>query len=155
MIQKLIYALLILQPIILSGIISLVGGNYGKSSRQWYQKLKKSKATPPPLVFPIAWSILYILLGISSFLVYKKTGYIESLNLFEIQLFFNLIWPIIFFTYKKPAIALVNIIILLIVTGFLMYQFYNIEKISFYLLIPYAAWLLFATYMNIMIVIKN
>jgi translocator protein len=149
------YIFLILQPIVLSAIISAAGNNYGKGSRIWYNSLNKSKATPPAIVFPIVWSILYILLGVSSFLIYQKTKNINSLSLFEAQLFFNLLWPILFFTYKKPVWALVNIIILLVITGFMLYQFFMIKPLAFYLLIPYAIWLIYATYLNIVIVAKN
>lgn len=149
------YIFLILQPIVLSGIISAAGNSYGKGSRIWYNSLQKSKATPPPLVFPIAWSILYVLLGISSFLIYQKTKNLGSLNLFEVQLFFNLLWPVVFFTYKKPVIALVNILILLVLTAIMLYQFFMIRPVAFYILIPYALWLIFATYLNVVIVAKN
>ena len=149
------YIFLILQPIVLSGIISTAGNSYGKGSRIWYNSLQKSKATPPPIVFPIAWSILYVLLGISSFLIYQKTKNLGSLNLFEVQLFFNLLWPVVFFTYKKPVIALVNILILLVLTGIMLYQFFIIRPVAFYILIPYALWLIFATYLNVVIVAKN
>ena len=149
------YIFLILQPIVLSGIISAAGNSYGNGSRIWYNSLQKSKATPPPIVFPIAWSILYVLLGISSFLIYQKTKNLGSLNLFEVQLFFNLLWPVVFFTYKKPVIALVNILILLVLTGIMLYQFFMIRPVAFYILIPYALWLIFATYLNVVIVAKN
>ena len=149
------YIFLILQPIVLSGIISAAGNSYGKGSRIWYNSLQKSKATPPPIVFPIAWSILYVLLGISSFLIYQKTKNLGSLNLFEVQLFFNLLWPVVFFTYKKPVIALVNILILLVLTSIMLYQFFMIRPVAFYILIPYALWLIFATYLNVVIVAKN
>ena len=129
----------------------------------WYKNLKKSKLTPPDYVFGIVWSFLYILMFIAFLLVVlemKKPDYDKNLiNLsvvfFLIQLFFNLSWTTLFFSLKKPKLALFDIALTIIFTGITIYYFYQVNYIAAYLLIPYFLWISFASYLNLYIVIKN
>ena len=124
----------------------------------WYKKLKKAPWTPPPYVFGIVWTILYILMAISIYLVWsnkKCYPYCEELNIFFLQLFLNIIWTTIFFKFKMPFLAFIDIILLLLVVGNTYKKFYKIDKLSAYLLIPYLLWLLVAFTLNGYIIVMN
>ena len=125
---------------------------------EWYKKLKKAPWTPPSKVFGIVWSILYILLFISFFLVWndkKCFPYCNALTFFLIQLVLNLSWTTIFFKFKKPIIALVSIILIILFTLLTFKLFIKINKTAAYLLIPYISWLLLASSLNLYIVLYN
>lgn len=124
----------------------------------WYKKINKSSLTPPSWVFGTVWPILYILMFISLSLVWNNKRcfpYCNSLTYFFIQLFFNLIWTSLFFYYKKPVYALVDIILVIIFTAITYHKFLKYNKLAAYLLIPYLLWLCFASYLNLFIVLNN
>lgn len=124
----------------------------------WYKKLKKAPWTPPSKVFGIVWSILYTLLFISFFLVWndkKCFPYCNALTFFLIQLVLNLSWTTIFFKFKKPILALVSIILIILFTLITFRLFIKVNKIAAYLLVPYIAWLLLAGSLNLYIVLYN
>lgn len=101
-------------------------------------------------VFPIVWSILYILMGISSYIVRDDK---ELMNIYKVNLGINILWPIIFFSLKLRVLAFFWILILILVVGYMIYRFYNKNKISAYLLIPYILWLVFASVLNLIEII--
>ena len=146
--QKLLY---ILTPLIGGSIVGLI---INKSID--YNYLVNPPLSPPSYLFPIVWSILYILIGISYY-IYRKNNNDDSLTikLYYIQLILNYLWSIIFFTLKLRTLAVIWIIILAITIIYLMIRFYKEERASFYLFIPYILWVLFATYLNIGIVVLN
>ncbi len=120
-----------------------------------YNDMIKPPFSPIPIVFPIAWSILYLLIGISYYLLKKeKDTKLESI-IYYLQLFFNFTWPIIYFVFNFQILSIIWIIILLFLTIFMTYLFYQKNKLSAYLLIPYILWLIFATYLNIGTTILN
>ena len=124
----------------------------------WYKKLKKAPWTPPSKVFGIVWSILYTLLFISFFLVWndkKCFPYCNALTFFLIQLALNLSWTTVFFKFKKPRLALVSIILIILFTLLTFRLFIKVNKIAAYLLLPYIAWLLLASSLNLYIVLYN
>ena len=139
-------------PLMLAFTISMLIPNFG----DYYDSLKKPFALDSK-VFIIAWSILYVLMGISAYLVdnSNKENIKSSLLLYYLQLFVNLMWPIVFFWLKKTLLALGIIILLTLMVAVLIIKFFKIKKISAYLLIPYLLWLLFATYLNLQIFIYN
>jgi len=137
-------------PLILGGIISFL-----ISDSIDYQILNKPPLAPPKILFPIAWSIIYLLMGIA-YKLYKDKS-IDNLgdNIYYFQLIVNLLWSIIFFVLKARFIAVLWIILLdiLIIINMIIFKKYNIK--SFYLYIPYIIWCLFATYLTIGIFILN
>jgi len=153
--------LLLLQPLIGSGITTLCGANLNNKNKKWYQSLRQSPLTPPNIVFPIVWITLYILMGIASVLVYQKFKgqpqkfFLSFLLVFEIQLVFNYLWSVFFFKYKNPKAAMITIIFLLIFILILLFQTFQIDYWAFALLIPYALWVGFASYLNGYILEKN
>lgn len=146
--QKLLY---ILTPLIGGSIVGLI---INKSID--YNYLVNPPLSPPSYLFPIVWSILYLLIGISYY-IYRKNNNDNPLTikLYYIQLILNYLWSIIFFTLKLRTLAVIWIIVLAITIIYLMIRFYKEERTSFYLFIPYILWLLFATYLNIGIVVLN
>lgn len=146
--QKLLY---ILTPLIGGSIVGLI---INKSID--YNYLVNPPLSPPSYLFPIVWNVLYLLIGISYY-IYRKNNNDNpiTIKLYYIQLILNYLWSIIFFTLKLRTLAVIWIIVLAITIIYLMIRFYKEERTSFYLLIPYILWVLFATYLNIGIVVLN
>ena len=101
----------------------------------------------PRWIFPIAWSILYVLMGISSYFISDNKN---LLNIYKINLIVNLLWPIIFFLFKLKVLAFFWILILILIVGYMIYKFYQENKLSSYLLIPYILWLVFTSVLNLL-----
>ena len=148
MIKRIIYSL---APVIGGAIVGLIISGYMD-----YQDIIKPPLSPPSLVFPIVWTILYILMGISYFLATKDDGNSKELDqIYLLQLLVNFLWPIIFFVLKMYFTAFLWIILLLILVVVMIKELLKNNKISGYLQIPYLIWLLFATYLNLGITILN
>ncbi len=133
--------------------LALVLGGLASSNTStdiWYQSLLKSELNPPGYVFGIVWPILYLLMSVSAYRTFKVTK-----NLFLLQLFFNTIWSWLFFSFHMPVIALLNIWLLIFLNIKLLFQMIKIDKISGIIYIPYVVWLVFASYLNLFIVINN
>jgi len=138
----------ILLPIILGSIVGILISSYMN-----YEMLIKPPFAPSAILFPIVWSVIYILMGIAYYLYRKNTDDINYV--YYIQLIVNLLWSIIFFVFKLRFIAVLWIILLDILIILTMKQFNKYNKISTYLFIPYLLWCLFATYLTIGIYILN
>lgn len=133
-------AAFILIPIVLGGIVGLLtvkGSNIDSIIPAW--------------IFPVVWTVLYTLMGISSYMVYMDTGYIPKIYI--IQLVINYSWVFIFFTFKNFMLAFIVIILLVILVGLMIKKFLSINKIAGYLQIPYFIWLIIAGYLNLMFII--
>lgn len=128
-----------------------------KNSMNVYNNVARPALAPPPIVFPIVWSILYLLMGISSYLIYEsKSIYKEkSLYVYYIQLILNFTWPFVFFSGKMFLVAF---FILLLLWGMVIWMtglFYKVKPVAAYLQIPYLIWLGFAAYLNLSIGFLN
>lgn len=133
----------ILLPLIVGGITSII-----ISPSMDYDKVIQPPLSPPKIVFPIAWTILYFLIGLSYYL-YEKDYKNKIKKLYIIHLILNYTWTILFFSLKLRGLAIIWIISIIITLIFIMLEYYKTKKISFYMLIPYLIWLIFATYLNI------
>lgn len=148
MIKRIIYSLL---PIIGGVIVGLITSGYMD-----YKNMVKPPLSPPSIVFPIVWTILYILMGISYFLATKDNENNKELDqIYLLQLLVNFLWPIIFFVLRMYFTAFFWIILLLILVISMIKELLKNNKISGCLQIPYLIWLLFATYLNIGIFLLN
>lgn len=107
----------------------------------------------PGILFPIVWSILYLLMSISLYIVIDKNR--KSLIIYSIQLIINSLWTLIFFGFGAYLLAFIWIILLLIAIVIMIAKFYNIDKKAAYLNIPYLLWVLFAAYLNLGIYLLN
>ena len=126
------------------------------SSNINYVSLIKPPLAPPSWLFPVVWIILYILMGISYLLFKKKNKYLGIENIiYYLQLLFNLLWSVIFFTFNLKFLSCVWIFILDILVIEMIILFYKKSKISAILNIPYLCWILFATYLTIGIFLLN
>ena len=120
-----------------------------------YEDIIKPPLSPPGFLFPIVWTILFILMGISIARVMDKTDDKSLLILYFTQLIINALWTPIFFGLKAYLFAFIWILILLGLVIYLTIRFYHIDKVSSYLLIPYIIWLVFAGYLNLGVYILN
>ena len=103
----------------------------------------------PTWIFPVVWTILYILMGISSYLIYEVTNNIPKIYI--IQLIFNLFWSFIFFTFNFKLLAFFWIMFLIILVIIMIKEFLSKNKLSGYLQIPYLIWLFVAAIINLII----
>ncbi len=148
MIKRIIYSLL---PIVGGSLVGLIISGYMN-----YGDMVKPPLSPPSYIFPIVWTILYILMGVSYFIATKDKENDKDLNqIYLLQLFVNLFWPIIFFVLKMYFTAFFWIILLIILVIIMIKELLKNNKISGCLQIPYLIWLLFATYLNIGIFLLN
>ena len=139
--------------VIIFVLITLVVGSLASSSTgtdPWYQSLTKSELNPPGYVFGIVWPILYLLMGITAW----RTFYTIK-NLFYIQLFFNAIWSWLFFSFHLPVISLIDIWLLIFINIKILFMILKQDKIAAFLYTPNIVWLLFASYLNLFIVLNN
>ena len=148
--EKIFHFFQIFSPLILGSLVGFVIKDFMD-----YSSLNQPPFAPPGIVFPIAWTVLYLLMGISYYF-YRKTAKNSTLiTLYYIQLFLNLTWTFIFFVFKMHFLAIVWILVIILLVFYLIKQFWNIKKESAYLLIPYLLWLLFAMYLTIGIFLLN
>ena len=146
-----IYIKAIAIPVIIGGIIGLIISPFID-----YNSLAKPPLSPPSMLFPIIWTILYILMGVSYGIL--KSNNLTNANIDQIyylQLFFNALWSIIFFILKWRLLAAIWIIILAVLVLIMIIRFFNKNKVAGLLQIPYLLWTIFATYLNIGVYLLN
>ena len=151
-------ALNIIIPILVCFLVGFSASYFQADAiKNWYPTLIKPAVTPPNIVFPIAWSIIYVCMGLSIGLLINST--IERrrffVKAFIFQLFFNFTWSISFFYIQNPLIGFINILLLDIFVINYTLKSYQVNKASSILFIPYVIWLLFATYLNGYILMYN
>lgn len=125
----------------------------------WYRTLKKPAFTPPDIAFPIAWTVLYILIATSAYLVWQKRNATRAFKtavvIYALQLFFNFCWSIIFFGLHQILLGLIIIISLLVLIILNISWFNRFSKAAAWLLVPYLLWVGFAALLNLSIYIFN
>lgn len=145
------YAVSVLIPVVLGALAGLLISGFMD-----YNALKKPVLAPPPLLFPVAWSILYVLMGVAHGILQDKQLTDTNTNaVYYAQLAVNLLWPVFFFIFKWRLFALIWIIVLAALVIITAVRFYRKDNTAGLLLLPYAAWTVFATYLNLGIVILN
>ena len=150
-IEVLIISVLI--PLLVGSVSSLLSGNM----RNMYKTIKQPPLSPPAIVFPIVWTILYILMGVASYFIFNSISEhrTKALKIYKISLIFNFFWSIIFFGIAYYLLAFVWLIVLIYIIINMMIVFYRIKPLAAYLLIPYLVWCLFAAYLNFGVYILN
>lgn len=111
----------------------------------WYVTVVKPSFSPPNWLFAPVWTTLFILMGIALYRIWTRNG---SIKLFMAHLVANGAWSVLFFGFRSPLLGLIDIVILLAMIGILIVQFYRLDRPAAYLLLPYAAWVTFATVLN-------
>ncbi|MGI6201672.1 MAG: TspO/MBR family protein [Christensenellales bacterium] len=139
----------------LTGLVSaLLGGN----SSAYYAQLVRPPLSPPSWLFPVAWTLLYVLLGVAAYRVYRaepSAGRRRALGLYALQLGVNFLWNPAFFGLHNPALGLAVILVLDLFVVLTIARFARVDRCAAWLLAPYLLWLLYATYLNIGIVLLN
>lgn len=140
---------------IIGGLSALFAGDI----KNIYTHLSLPPLSPPNYLFGIVWPVLYALIAISGYLIYRssysKHDKTMNYSLFGIQLFLNFIWSIVFFNNLQYWIGVIIIVILDIIVLLCVTNFYKSSKLAAYLLIPYFIWILFATYLSIGVAVLN
>jgi tryptophan-rich sensory protein len=142
------------------GISLFIGGLAGfftRNSMSLYQTLEKPPLSPPGWIFPIVWTILYILMGISAYIIYESQDPMRdnALKIYSAQLVINFTWSIVFFLMQNYWLAFAILVILWILIIMMIVQFYQINKTAGLLQVPYLLWVTFAGYLNLMIALSN
>ena len=142
--------------IIIPIAVGIIGSLLGNSS-MGFESINKPSFTPPGIIFPIVWTILYILMGISSYLIYISSNKdkTNSLRIYALQLIVNMLWTFFFFNLKWYLFSFIWIILLIVMVSTMIYKFFKINKTAGYLQIPYLIWLIFAAILNFSIYILN
>ena len=142
-------------PLIAGG----VAGFISKNSMSAFAALNKPPLSPPGWLFPVVWTILYLLMGIASYLILtsdapqKDIG--NALKLYGLQLFFNFLWPFLFFQLELYFFAFIWLVALWLLILATIISFSRISKPTAYLMVPYLLWVTFAGYLNLGIAILN
>ena len=143
----------ILIPLGVGALSALLSGNIMNN----YQSMAQPPLSPPGWIFPIVWAILYILMGISSWLIYTSDSFYRksALQVYALQLVVNFFWTIIFFNLQMYLFAFIWLLFLLVLIIVMIIAFYRINKTAAYLLIPYLLWVCFAGYLNFGVYLLN
>ncbi len=150
--KKLLVCVLI--PLLVGGLSALIT----MGSMENFSALNKPPLSPPGWLFPVVWTILFVLMGIASYIVLERGSFAETrtaLFFYGVQLFFNFFWSIFFFNFELYYFSflwLLALWVLIIITAVL---FFRISKPAGYLMIPYILWVTFAGYLNLGIAILN
>ena len=141
----------------LVGLLSaVITGNIGDT----YKSFEQPPLSPPGIIFPIVWVILYGLMGVASYIIFeeirdRREEQKQALTFYGLQLAVNFIWPIVFFKFEAYTAAVFVIFILLVLVIITAAKFKALGKTAFWFLVPYIVWLLFATYLNIGVAVLN
>lgn len=140
----------------LTGALSaLISGN----SWSFYSTLAKPPFSPPGAVFPIVWTILYALMGVSAYMISasdaKERHKKSALKIYGIQLAVNALWSILFFRFRLIGIAAADLSLLVVLVIIMLIRFGRIKPAAAYINIPYLIWTLFALYLNVGVLLLN
>ncbi len=139
------FIIFLLIPLAVGGLSAILSGDMSL-----YGRINQPAFAPPAILFPIVWTILYLLMGVSSYIIYLSNSPEKetALTTYGIQLFFNFFWSIIFFGFGQYLAAFLWLVVLVILIAIMIYQFYQISPFAAYLQIPYLIWCLFASVLN-------
>lgn len=153
--QKINWHLLIIS-ILVPNITGLLIGFFTNSSVNYYNLILPDFA-PKPWVFPLVWTVLYTLMGLSYYLVFisHNKSRKSALNIYKIQLIVNYFWSILFFVFNLQLVSFFWSILLIILVTIMIIRFFFINKTATYIQIPYLLWLMFATALNLSIYFLN
>ena len=146
-----IYLRSILIPVIVGAIVGFITSNFMN-----YSSLIQPPLAPPAILFPIVWSILYVLMGVSYGILQSNSLVDSSINsIYYGQLFVNALWSIFFFVFKWRLFAFLWILLLLALLIVMTIKFYEKNKVAGLLQLPYLAWVTYASYLNLSIYLLN
>lgn len=137
--------------LVVSFAASAVGAVASIQAKSFYSQLVQPDWAPPPGIFGPVWTVLYALMGIAAWLVWRSGGFgpnRQALTLFMLQLAFNALWSWLFFTWNLGFLALADIALLWILVAATLFYFWRVRPLAGALLIPYLLWVSFATALN-------
>ena len=129
-----------------------VGALASIQARPFYGQLTQPDWSPPPWLFAPVWTVLYLLMGISAWLVWRSGGFVQNrtaLTLFLAQLVFNALWSWLFFTWHLGLVALLDIAVLWTLIAATLFTFWQVRPLAGGLLVPYLLWVSFAALLNL------
>ena len=137
--------------------VGIVAGLLTMGGMKQFAVLNKPPLYPPAWLFPVAWTILYTLMGISSYLIYTKenTGREQALTTYGYQLIVNFLWPVFFFNFQWYFFSFLWLAFLWILVAKMILEFGQISKAAAFMNVPYLLWLSFAGYLNLGIWLLN
>ena len=144
--------------ILFTELVGLVAGLFTQMGMDAYKQVEKPALTPPDIVFPIVWTILYALMGISAARIWLSPPTKErnhGLIVWGAQLFFNFFWSLIFFNLQAYGFTFIWILVLWALIIAMIYIFNKTERLAAILQIPYLIWVTFAAYLNFMVWMLN
>lgn len=147
--------LLLIQCILVPLLVGVVASLITRGGTVQYESFVKPPLSPPAWLFPIVWTILYILMGISSYLILTSNASKEqkdgAMMLYWYQLAVNFLWPTFFFNFEWYFFSLLWLLLLWVLVLLMILAFYKIDKRAAWLNVPYLIWLTFAAYLNAMV----
>ena len=146
---------LLIKSIALPLLVGAVAGLLTRNAMQDFDVLIKPPLSPPGWLFPVVWTILFTLMGISAAIVYTKNRMNKGLLINGIQLLVNFLWSIIFFNLRAFLFSFIWLILLWVLIITMILEYMKTDKVAAYLQIPYLLWVTFAGYLNYMIYILN
>ena len=151
-----------IKPYVISIAIALAVGGLSalltSGNMNVYDTLNRPALAPPAIVFPIVWTILFVLMGISSAMIYEERGEQDvsgALIIYGLQLVVNFFWSLIFFNMRSYLFAVIWLALLWVLVMWMIIRFYKVKPLAAYLQIPYLIWLSFAFYLTLMIYLLN
>ena len=145
----------IVLPLLVGGVAAL----FTRNSMQVFGMINKPPLSPPSILFPIVWTVLYILMGISSYLVVHSGGNTQdiqkAIRIYNLQLIVNFLWPTFFFNFQWYLFSFLWLIFLWVLVLIMILRFSAISKAAAWINIPYLVWLTFAAYLNLGIFLLN
>lgn len=147
----LIYIKSILVPLLIGGLVGIITSNYID-----YNSLIQPSWAPPGFLFPIVWTILYALMGVS-YGILKSNSLLDSKasTLYYVQLFVNALWSIFFFVFKWRLFSFIWILLLIVLVYLMIKDFYSKNKVAGLIQLPYLLWIIFASFLNLAVYLLN
>ena len=137
--------------LLVSFIVSAVGAMASIQAKSFYSQLTQPEWAPPAWIFGPVWSVLYAIMGIAAWLIWRSGGFShnrQALSLFIIQLVFNALWSWLFFAWHLGGMAFADILVLWILIAATIFSFWRVRPLAGALLIPYLLWVSFASVLN-------
>lgn len=140
-------------------LVGIVAGLLTQSSMETFSQLNQPKLSPPGFLFPVVWTVLYLLMGLASYSVLTadapKSQIAAAFRIYGLQLAFNFLWSFLFFTFEQYCLAFFWLVFLWLLILLTIKRFQTISNQAAVLFIPYLAWVTFAGYLNFSICLLN
>jgi translocator protein len=137
------------------GVGAIGGAVTAPAVLEWYPTLNKPSWNPPSWLFAPVWTVLYVMMAVAAWLVWKTGNSRAALTLWAGQLVLNLAWSILFFGARAPGLGLIEIVVMWLAIAATIFLFAKKSKVAAYLMVPYLCWVSFAAALNLAIVLLN